>query len=194
MKPEFCNSTRWRSPFRVSPKVFDKLAEKLLLQLTRKITRYCRPFRTELCIVSFSLVAELETCEVAASLLGIGKSTVSSAVHEVSRKIFCNFSNQVGFPKVKEDIFWWWMASIKFPGYHRVLGQSTVLTYRRWCARPSRSMSAEDTKGLLVWFCLLVVLQPGNSPLSMLGVQVSSGTQRFLNSWLYTKICMKASG
>lgn len=135
LTPQFSLSPSWRSLFRIAPSLFCAITERLRTSLERNVTKFRRPLSAELKVASFLMYTGGTTCEGTACQLGIGASSVSAAVREVSRKICEAYSDELRFPTTEADV-----AQI-MSGFEKIRGLPYCVgavdgTHVKWLACP----------------------------------------------------------
>lgn len=94
----------WRALFRVSLQTFEVLQNALTPHIQRKTTRYRPPIPAAHKIAAFLMYCGGATCEATATQLGIGASSVNSAVKELSIEIINNFKDNIRFPVTEDEV------------------------------------------------------------------------------------------
>ena len=112
----FIDTSGWRALFRVKYKLFHQICNRLRSELKRTDTILRNAIPVEVRIVAFLLWCGNERCQHIGSRLGIGASSITPIVREVSRLICEHYDNEIQLPNTTNEL------NTVIKGFERVSG------------------------------------------------------------------------
>lgn len=116
MRPDFTTSADWRAMFRIPFQMFQEIVNKIRPNVQRSLTSFRPPLPAEKRIAAFLMMASSCTYRRVANQLGMGPSSVHTAVRDVSRAICSEFASNLSLPTSTSEI-----ASI-MKGFQQIAG------------------------------------------------------------------------
>ena len=102
LRPIFSASSSWRALFRMP--FFTLVTAGIGGNIVRSVTNFRKPISADVKVAAYLMYTGNATCQSVTSQLGIGPSSVSSIVTEVSREICSHFQDSVHFPTGETEL------------------------------------------------------------------------------------------